>query len=81
MLLLPGSGARLVVLAVETGGRWSFEALAFVRLRETQGQKRAAVDAQTGGAGLAVQIVVSVEMHGCSLVCFFTVGVAGVGWF
>ena len=30
-LLLPGSRARLVVLALETGGRWS-EALAFVRL-------------------------------------------------
>ena len=31
-LLLPGSKARLVVLALETGGRWSSEALAFVRL-------------------------------------------------
>ena len=30
--LLPGSRARLVVLALETGGRWSSEALAFVRL-------------------------------------------------
>ena len=31
-LLLPGSRARLVVLALETGLRWSSEALALVRL-------------------------------------------------
>ena len=31
-LQLPGSRGRLVVLALEIGGRWSSEALAFVRL-------------------------------------------------
>ena len=59
-LLLPGSRARLVVLALETGGRWSSEALAFVRLLA---RANARSEPQLmRKAGLAVPLVVSAHL-------------------
>ena len=63
----PESRAQLVVLALEVGGRWLTESLAFIHLlarAKARGQTRN--HAQTCGAGLVFEVAVALGCCGSS---------------
>ena len=65
-LVQPGSRARLVVLALEVGGRWSQEARTFVQLlAEARTQVGATSDEAhgTGVASLVLDPLVGTDAH------------------
>ena len=70
--------ARLVVLAVEVGGKWSYEMSSFVsQLARGQGKERDNPDAQTCRAGLASQVGFHLVLRGDQNSGFVDAGVAG----
>ena len=73
-LLRPGARARLVVSALEAGGRWSKDARTFVQLFARACQVGAPSDSTSSGAGMAIEMVLHFVLCRCTGTCSFPPG-------